>query len=82
MFHSVGAAKEKERLPCVFECLIGGYSRRMVLLDLSIRYVCLTLMSSVMYSGARQWIALKVIIRILKMKRNFTGSQCRSRRRG
>ena len=59
MFNSLGAAKGKERLPCVFESLIGGYSRRMVLLDLSIRCVCLTLMSYVMYSEARRWMADK-----------------------
>ena len=82
-FHSVGAAIVKDRSPRVVDDLIAGCSRLIELLDLSERSGWrFTFISSEMYVGAREWIALNVIKRTLKVIRYHTGNQWRSYRRG
>ena len=73
---------QKEWSLRVFEVCMEVCSRRKELEDRRVRLESLTLISWMIYSGARELMALNVMGRILKMMRSLTGSQWRLISRG
>ena len=81
LFHSSGAATEKERSPLVFNLDLGT-SRKKASADLRALVGLCTCIRSVKYAGANPFKILKTNIRILKSIRKRTGSQWREARTG
>ena len=76
LFQRVGAAVVRDLSPAsAFRSRALGWRSSKPPLDLRLYFdTSLTLIRSLMYSGARPWIALKVRISILKQIRYWTGS--------
>jgi len=78
LFQRVGAADVKDLSPSVFRSRALGWWSSKPPLDLRLYFnTSLTLIRSLMYSGARPWIALKVRISVLKQIWYWTGSHCK-----